>query len=404
MKMMNKDNFSALIMAIGVVSLIVGFAVYFNSPELNKVTGSGQGGGTTNFIPAIQTVGEGGNDTTMTIKKAQFSIDKSQFKKAPEFEKVTGYINTKPISLEDLKGKVVLVDFWTYSCINCIRTIPYLVDWNEKYADKGLVIVGVHAPEFEFEKNTDNVKEAVQKFGIKYPVIQDNDKGAWNAYENRYWPRKYIVDNEGYIRYDHIGEGGYAETEKVIQSLLLERNAQLGLPSSNNSIATETTTTTTPKYVQLVDPSKINSPELYFGYQFARAPLGNPEGFKPDQTVDYSLAKIDSDIKPNVIYLDGIWKNNVDNMELQSETGRVALVYSAKSVNMVAGGNGEVTVSEDGSTLVGKYRGADLSEEGKFAIDGQRLYNLSVHDDYGAHFIVIDIKGKGFQAYTFTFG
>jgi thiol-disulfide isomerase/thioredoxin len=390
--MMNKDNFSALVMAIGVVSLIVGFAVYFNSPELNKVV-SGHGGGTANFVPA-------------TIKKAQFSIDKSQFKKAPEFDKVTGYINTKPINLSDLKGKVVLVDFWTYSCINCIRTIPYLVDWNEKYADKGLVIVGVHAPEFEFEKNIDNVKAAVKKFGIKYPVIQDNDKGTWNAYQNQYWPRKYIVDSEGYLRYDHIGEGGYAETEKVIQSLLQERSAQLSLdsslPSTNNNTITETTTI--PENVQSVDFSKIYSPELYFGYQFARAPLGNPEGFKPDQTVNYSLSDIDSDIKPNVIYLDGTWKNNPDNIELQSNTGSIALVYSAKSANMVAGGNGEVSISEDGSTLLGKYRGEDLSEEGKFTIDGQRLYNLSVHDNYGAHSIVIDVKGKGFQAYTFTFG
>jgi thiol-disulfide isomerase/thioredoxin len=409
--MMNKDNFSALVMAIGVVSLIVGFAVYFNSPELNKVIGSGQGGGTTNFIPAIQVVQEGGNDS-MTTKKAQFSIDKSQFKKAPEFEKVTGYINTKPISLVDLKGKVVLVDFWTYSCINCIRTIPYLVDWNEKYADKGLVIVGVHAPEFEFEKNIDNVKESVKRFGIKYPVIQDNDKGTWNAYENQYWPRKYLVDNEGYIRYDHIGEGGYTETERVIQALLQERNAEIGLDtsptSSNNNTVTETTTSA-PENVQSVDFSKINSPELYFGYQLARAPLGNPEGFKPNQTVDYTLATTGSNIKPNVIYLDGTWKNNADNMELQSETGRIALVYSAKSVNMVAGGKGEVTISEDGSTLVGKYRGADLSEAdlsegGKFTTDDQRLYNLSTHDDYGTHYIVIDIKGKGFQAYTFTFG
>ena len=153
-----------------------------------------------------------------------------------------------------------------------------------------------------------------------------------------------------------------------------------------------------------MDFSKINSPELYFGYQFARAALGNAEGFRPDQTVNYSLAKIDSDIKPNVIYLDGTWKNNADNMELQSETGRIALVYSAKSINMVAGGTGEVSISEDGSTLQGKHRGEDLSEEGKFAIDGQRLYNLSMHDDYGAHSIVIDVKGKGFQAHTLTFG
>jgi thiol-disulfide isomerase/thioredoxin len=237
---MNKDNLSALVVAIGVVSLIVGFAVYFNSPELNKVTGLSQGGVTTNFIPATQVAQEGGNN----------SIDKSQFKKAPEFEKVTGYINTKPTSLADLKGKVVLVDFWTYSCINCIRTIPYLVDWNEKYADKGLVIVGVHAPEFEFEKNADNVKDAVKRFGIKYPVIQDNDKGTWNAYENQYWPRKYLIDHEGYVRYDHIGEGGYTETERVIQALLHERNAGLGLDvaltnsTKNNTITTQTITTT----------------------------------------------------------------------------------------------------------------------------------------------------------------
>lgn len=166
---MNKDNFSALAMAIAVVSLIVGFAVYFNSPALNKeVSGEGGIAGTTKFVPAIQVVQEGNdeNDTSTDIKKAQFSIDKSEFKKAPEFDKITGYINTEPINLSDLKGKVVLVDFWTYSCINCIRTIPYLVDWNEKYAAKGLVIVGVHAPEFEFEKNIDNVKSAVEKFGI----------------------------------------------------------------------------------------------------------------------------------------------------------------------------------------------------------------------------------------------
>lgn len=386
---MDKDNFSALVMAIGVVSLIVGFAIYFNSAELNKA--ESVQGGTTNFVPIKE---YNNNDTTIAIKNAQFSIDKSQFKKAPEFEKVSGYINSKPLILSDLKGKVVLVDFWTYSCINCIRTIPYLVDWNEKYADKGLVIVGVHTPEFEFEKNIDNVKEAVKKFGIKYPIIQDNDKGTWNAYQNQYWPRKYIIDNEGYIRYDHIGEGGYAETERVIQSLLQERNAQLGLgtglTSSNNTTAKESTTI--PENVQSVDFSKINSPELYFGYQFARAPLGNQEGFKPEQTVDYSLSKIGSNIRSNIIYLDGTWKNNADNMELLSETGRIALVYSAKSVNMVAGGNGEVTISEDGSTLVSN------------TIDGQRLYNLSTNDDYGAHSIVIDVKGKGFQAYTFTFG
>ena len=394
---MNRDNISALIMAIAVVSLITGFAIYFNSPYLNKAASSGQQ--ESNFIPASI---ESKNGSTIS------QIDKSQFKKAPDFAKITGYINTeegRPINLKDLKGKVVLVDFWTYSCINCIRTLPYLVDWNEKYADKGLVIVGVHSPEFEFEKNVDNVKAAVQKYGIKYPVIQDNDKGTWDAYQNRYWPRKYLVDNEGYIRYDHIGEGGYAETEKVIRSLLAERAAQTGISAINLDTNTNTTT---PKNVQTVDFTKVKTPELFFGYEFARAPLGNSEGFRPNQTVTYSVPQR-SDLKPNTIYLIGDWKNNADNMELQSDTGRIALAYSAKSVNIVAGGKGErgeeLSISENGVALTNKSgRGIDLSEQGKLVVDGQRLYNIVMHEGYDWRSLIIDVKGKGFQIYTLTFG
>jgi thiol-disulfide isomerase/thioredoxin len=395
---MNRDNISALIMAIAVVSLITGFAIYFNSPYLNKAASSEQQ--ESNFIPASI---ENKNGSTIS------QIDKSQFKKAPDFAKITGYINTeegRPINLKDLKGKVVLVDFWTYSCINCIRTLPYLVDWNEKYADKGLIIVGVHSPEFEFEKNIDNVKAAVQKYGIKYPVIQDNDKGTWDAYQNRYWPRKYLVDNEGYIRYDHIGEGGYAETEKVIRSLLAERAAQTGISAINLDTNTNTTT---PKNVQTVDFTKLKTPELFFGYEFARAPLGNSEGFKPNQTVTYSVPQR-SDLKPNTIYLIGDWKNNADNMELQSDTGRIALAYSAKSVNIVAGGKGEgggeeLSISENGVALTNKSgRGIDLSEQGKLVVDGQRLYNIVMHEGYDWRSLIIDVKGKGFQIYTLTFG
>jgi thiol-disulfide isomerase/thioredoxin len=406
---MNKDNISALLMAIAVVSLIVGFAVYFNSPDLNKGASSLSSLGSssrTEFIPAAINKNGNASSSSSQIEKAQFQIDKSQFKKAPEFAKITGYINTEPINLKNLKGKVVLVDFWTYSCINCIRTIPYLVDWNEKYADKGLVIVGIHSPEFEFEKNIDNVKAAVQKYGIKYPVLQDNDKGTWDAYQNRYWPRKYLIDNEGYIRYDHIGEGGYTEIEKVIQSLLTERAAQTGISEINLNINKNTTT---PKNVQTVDFAKVNTPELYFGYQLARAPLGNPEGFKPNQIVTYSIPQR-FDLKPNAIYLIGDWKNNADNMELQSDTGRIALVYSAKSANIVAGEKGavaaaELSISEDGAALTNKSgRGIDLSDQGKLVVDGQRLYNLSMHEGYGWHSLIIDVKGKGFQMYTFTFG
>jgi len=324
-------------------------------------------------------------------------VDKSQFKLAPELAGISGYINTdgQKVTLADLKGKVVIVDFWTYSCINCIRTIPYLNAWYKKYADDGLVLVGVHTPEFEFERNYDNVKNAVEKFGIKYPVVQDNDRGTWNAYQNRYWPHKFIVDDEGYIRYDHIGEGGYADTEKVIQSLLAERAAAIG------ANATVYNSTSTPEKVQGVDFGKIRTPELYFGYDYARAQLGNSEGFKPGQVVNYSIPE-DTNLVPSRIYLGGEWKNNADNMELAGDTGRIVLVYSARAANIVAGGQGTLQISEDGSGMTEK--GSDVSDQGQVTIDGQRLYNLSFHEGYGEHTLVIDVSGKGFQIYTFTFG
>lgn len=378
---MNTDNLSALAVGIGVVVLIAGFGIYFNSPELNKAASGQQ----ENFVPAA--IAQNG-----TLK-----IDKSQFKLAPELAQISGYINTDPITLADLRGKVVLVDFWTYSCINCIRTIPYLNAWHEKYADDGLVIVGVHTPEFEFEKDYNNVEAAVEKFEIKYPIVQDNDKGTWKAYENRYWPRKYLIDNEGYIRYDHIGEGAYAETEKVIQSLLSERAAYMGSNSSfDGSISN-------PENAQSVNFRQIGTPELYFGYQFARAKLGNPEGFQPDQVVTYTIDN-DTAITPNRIYLEGQWKNHADSMELQGQAGRIVLSYSAKVVNIVAGGTGKLYISENGENLTGSSRGLDVSERGEVAIDGQRLYNLVTHDGYGNHQLVIDAIGQGFQIYTFTFG
>jgi thiol-disulfide isomerase/thioredoxin len=381
---MNTDNISALAVGIGVVALIAGFGIYFNSPDLNKASGQQD-----TFVPSA-VVQENG-----TITKVQ--IDKSQFKQAPELAKISGYINTEPITLAELKGKVVLVDFWTYSCINCIRTIPYLNAWYEKYADQGLVIVGVHTPEFEFEKNIDNVNAAVEKYGIKYPVVQDNDKGTWKAYENRYWPRKYLVDDEGYIRYDHIGEGSYAETEKVIQSLLTERAANSGQTININGSISQ------PDSAQSVEFNKIRTPELYFGYQFARAPLGNPEGFNPDEVVSYSIPD-NSAIKPNTIYLSGEWKNNKDSMELQGQGGKIVLTYSAKSVNIVAGGQGELKIVENNVQLTGDGRGSDVSENGSVGVDGQRLYNIARHDDYGTRTIEITAIGKGFQIYTFTFG
>jgi thiol-disulfide isomerase/thioredoxin len=386
---MNKDNISALLTGVGVVALIVGFAFYFNNPVLNKSpldNGNGQ----------LITSDPNSKDDNSNVK---LSMDKSEFKKAPEFSGITSYINTNETKLSDLKGKVVLVDFWTYSCINCIRTLPYLVDWNQKYSDKGLVIVGIHSPEFEFEKNIDNVKQAVTRFGIKYPVLLDNDHGTWNAFQNSYWPRKYLLDSEGYIRYDHIGEGGYVETENAIRNLLAEKSNQQGTEISNLN-----QTKLNVPGVASVDFNQIKTPELYFGYQYARDQLGNTQGFNPEKAVNYTIPS--PYLKPNLIYLQGLWKNNPDSMELVGPQGKIMLSYSAKSINIVAGGKGELAVKEDGkdNKTNNPFKGNDVDADGMFSIDGQRLYNIANHTNYGEHQIEIDAKGPGFKIYTFTFG
>jgi hypothetical protein len=289
--------------------------------------------------------------------------------------------------------------------------MPYVDNWNQKYSNKGLVIVGVHSPEFQFEKNYTNVKSAVKRFGITYPVILDSDHGTWNAYGNNYWPRFYLIDAQGYLRYDHIGEGDYNQIERSIQSLVAERAALMG--AKEISFNTKPNTVIKSGSLYYVDLSQKTTPEIYVGYNTARAPLGNPEGFNPEQTVSYSIPSTTS-FKPHIVYLQGKWKNNPDNMELQSDTGRIVLTYYAKSVNLIAGGKGGGVVFNDKgtegraeaatTTSSNNSLGQDLSSDGSFRIDGQRLYNLAIHHNYAAHSIVIDVKGKGFQFYTFTFG
>jgi thiol-disulfide isomerase/thioredoxin len=436
---MNRDIISALVIAITlVVSVIIGFTIYFNDLGLNQAWSVQQqkdkglvAGGVhspefqseknyTNMKNAAKTgithpvitdgMVENHNKTIMTINATQFQqIDKTQFMKAPEFAQISGYINTldnSPLTLSSLKGKVVLVYIWTYTCINSIRPMPYIQDWIQKYSNNGLVVVGVHSPEFQFEKNYTNVKDAVQRFGIKYPVVLDSDRGTWNAYRNNYWPRYYLIDTQGYIRYDHIGEGDYNQIEKSIQSLLAERAALMG--ANEISFNAEPTTVIKPGSLYYVDLRQNTTPEIYIGYNTARTPLGNPEGFKPDQTVSYSIPST-TNFNPHIAYLQGKWKNNPDNMELKSDTGRIVLTYYGKSVNIIAGGKGGGIVSndEEGAATAltsNNSLGEDLSPDGSFRIDGQRLYNLAIHNNYTAHSIVIDVKGNGFQFYTFTFG
>lgn len=371
---------TTLVMGIVLIVAIGGASAYFSSLE-QSVTSNGQN------------QKNGDMQATTISKTPALSIDKSGFKKAPALIGIADYINTTPEELNAaMKDKVILYDIWTYSCINCIRTLPYITAWNEKYSDQGLLIIGIHSPEFEFEKDTNNVRTAVEQYGITYPVVLDNEMKTWKAFENRYWPRKYIADSEGYIRYDHIGEGDYDKTEKVIQQLLEEHNHLLGL----NMVSTQ-------PLVDLQEHqfSSRQTPELYFGYDFAfgRNHLGNSEGFKPGQIVSYSLPK---QFQQDFFYLDGQWENFEDRMKLVSENGKIVLRYFAKSVNIVAAEESELQILLDGNPPINENAGSDI-QNGIIHVSSDRLYNVISSNDADFHTLTI-IATPGLEIYTFTFG
>lgn len=297
--------------------------------------------------------------------------------KAPEIAGIASWLNSEPLSLASLRGKVVLVDFWTYSCINCIRTLPHLVAWDAAYRDKGLVIIGVHTPEFEFEKERANVEAALAKHGIRYPVALDNDYATWRAFKNNYWPRKYLIDRTGAIVYDHIGEGGYEETEAKIQQLL----------SQPGPVVSET--------VQAEEPGAVGTPELYFGSAFLRQPYGNDQQPRLGAETAYALPR---ELQPNAIYLEGTWLARSDSAESRSD-GKIVLGFIAQSANLVLGADApaELEVLVDGAPSAA----ADV-QDGRASVQEERLYNLYAGSP-GAHVLEVRVPA-GVRAYAFTFG
>ncbi|NUN11964.1 redoxin family protein [Candidatus Micrarchaeota archaeon] len=290
-----------------------------------------------------------------------------------------GWINTNGVSVNDLVGKkVVLIDFWTYSCINCQRTTPYLNAWYEKYADSGLEIIGVHTPEFDFEKDYDNVKKAVEKFGIKYPVALDNDYSTWREYGNRYWPRKYLIDIDGYIVYDHIGEGGYEETEAKIQELLAERKQKLNEDVSISSGMVNPS---------VEAPSNVASPETYFGADRNELLANGLQGLVGKQSFSEPSA-----LKDNSLYLVGDWHFEPEYAESITD-GKVLFNYQAKNVYFVA--------SADQETSVGVYLDGELLKT--ISVKDSQLYELVQGNEVGKHSLELRVR-KGLKAFTFTFG
>ena len=351
------------------------------------------------YLQSLKSSITNSNDSNSAVKIASSPEKSKIYPPAKEIVSPSGFINSEGVKINDLVGKkVILVDFWTYSCINCQRTLPHLVGWYEKYKDNGLEIIGVHAPEFEFEKKYENVFEAVQKFGIKYPVVLDNDYATWNAYKNRYWPHKYLIDIDGFIVFDHIGEGAYEETETKIQELLMERSKKLKIHENVSMEISKDVNATD------VDFSKIESPETYFGAE-RNNNLGN--GFA--NTIGVQNLTDPPNVKPNYLYLVGLWKFEKEFAENQNSLAKIVFKYKAKNIYFVAAAenNVKIHVMRDGKPLSAEAGSDVIIENGLSVVNIKepKLYKL-VEDSagYGEHTLEIIVESPGIHAFTFTFG
>ncbi len=316
---------------------------------------------------------------------------------APSLDGAVEWLNSPPLAREDLRGKVVLIDFWTYSCINCIRTLPYVRAWAEKYRDQGLVVIGVHAPEFAFEKKIDNVRQAVAGFKIEYPVAIDNDYRIWRAFDNSYWPAHYLIDAKGQIRYHHFGEGDYRETEEAIQDLLREAG-------STSASATETVTPETKGAEAGADMSHMLSGETYVGYRQARSFASN-ETMREDASRDYSVTAP----ALNEWGLSGEWTVGAEAATLDAANGGITYRFSARDLHLVLGpvDSGKPVrfqVTVDGHPP-GPDHGADTDANGNGVVTSTRLYQLVRQSGtVTAKTFTIRFLDPGVQAYAFTFG
>jgi cytochrome c biogenesis protein CcdA/thiol-disulfide isomerase/thioredoxin len=288
---------------------------------------------------------------------------------APDVHNISAWINSRPLSLRSLRGKVVLVDFWTYSCINCLRTLPYLTSWDARYRSKGLVILGVHTPEFAFEHDLGNVRGAVKRLGVRYPVALDNDFGTWNAYGNQYWPADYLVDQAGHVRDVHFGEGDYAQTDHDIRLLLAAGTKRLpkDLPEPDRT------------------PTELRTPETYLGYSRIGNYAGSP--LRTDREATYAFPRA---LDQDAFAYAGSWRVEGERI-VAGPDARLRLRYLARSVHLVLGGHGTVAVEVDGR------------HTGQVKVDADRLYTLASSKRTRQGLLELRLT-PGLSAYAFTFG
>jgi cytochrome c biogenesis protein CcdA/thiol-disulfide isomerase/thioredoxin len=338
--------------------------------------------------PDLTSVRGGGEPVVAEPEELDRALDLPRYGQAPEFTDNQAWFNTpdgEPLTMEGLRGQVVLIDFWTYTCINCIRTLPYLEAWNQGYGDQGLTIVGVHSPEFPFEKDAGNVEDAIARNHLTYPVAQDNELGTWNAWGNQYWPAKYLVDADGQVRYAHFGEGSYEETERAIRTLLHEAGrGELG--GGARATAEEAAAGTT-------------TPEIYLGAARAR---GWVNGLITPGEHDFGAAP--GELPADSFAYAGSWR--VDPESATAGPGaEIDLTFRARRVFLVLGSPDaarSVQVLLDGRPIPTRLAGPDV-RRGRATVEEQRLYRLVDLSAVGTHRLSL-IFEPGISGYAFTFG
>lgn len=316
----------------------------------------------------------------------------------PDLVGATNWLNSPPLTVESLKGKVVLVDFWTYSCINCLRALPYVEAWAKHYGPQGLVVLGIHTPEFAFEKQTSNVQRAIKQFGITYPVALDNDYALWKAFDNQSWPAHYFIDAKGLIRNVHLGEGEYDKSEQVIRTLLAERNgtqvtgALVGKAGSGVQAA--------------ADFNDAFSPETYIGYGRADR-LASPGGLKHDETAAYTAPDA---LAADGWALSGAWKATAEQSTAMAAGAKILFRFHARDLHMVLGPSADgkpvrFRIAIDGKPP-GADHGLDVNAKGEGTVTSQRLYQLvrQAQVPKKDRLFQIEFLDPGVQAFTFTFG
>jgi cytochrome c biogenesis protein CcdA/thiol-disulfide isomerase/thioredoxin len=392
-------------LGVAVLLAVLGIALGWDSSILTRLSESGTNHWELSLLRRAGVLGHGASPTLATHAAPTASPSGGDLPvegNLPSLAGATGWINSPPLTVQSLRGKVVLIDFWTYSCINCLRSLPYVKRWYDAYHDHGLVVIGVHAPEFAFERDPDNVRRAVTELGIRYPVAIDDDYALWRGFDNQYWPAHYFADASGRIRGHHFGEGDYAGSEQVIRELLTAAgNANLPAPVTPSGAAPPAATGVEAQ----ADLDQDRSGETYIGYRRAEG-FSSPGGFAQDRARSYGLPP---SLQLNAWALAGTWNVDAEKAALGVAPGRIEFRFSARDLHLVLGPDAagkpvRFRVTIDG-VAPGSSHGADIDANGDGVVREQRLYQLIRQSgSVTEHTFSIEFLDPGVQAYAFTFG